>query len=46
MRPEMFAVTDALTAKVSNVKKTIVPNVGHLPQMGKPGEFNRLVLDF
>ena len=33
MRSEMFAVADTLTARVSNVKKTIVPNVGHLPQM-------------
>jgi len=37
MRPEVFAVADTLTAKVSNVKKTIVSNIGHLPQMGKTG---------
>jgi len=44
--PEVFAVADVLTTKVSNVKKAIVPNVGHLPQMEKPEEFNRIVLDF
>ena len=46
MRPEVLAVADTLTTKVSKVEKTIVPNVGHLPQMGKPEEFNRLVLVF
>jgi len=44
--PEVFAVADVLTTKVSNVKKIIIPNVGHLPQMEKPEEFNRLVLGF
>ena len=44
--PELFAVADELTKQVSNLKKTIIPNTGHLPQMEKPDEFNRIVREF
>jgi pimeloyl-ACP methyl ester carboxylesterase len=44
--PEVVAVAEVLTTKVSNIQKTIIPNVGHLPHMEKPEEFNHVVLDF
>ena len=44
--PEVFAIADVLTANIAEAKKTIIPNAGHLSQMEKPLEFNRIVLDF
>lgn len=43
---ENLAVVDTLAAKITNAQKIVIPNAGHLPQMEKPGEFNRFVLDF
>ena len=44
--PENLAVLDALATKIAGAKKVIVPHSSHLPQMEKPEEFNRVVLDF
>jgi pimeloyl-ACP methyl ester carboxylesterase len=44
--PEVFAIADVLTANIAEAKKIIIPNAGHLSQMEKPLEFNRVVLDF
>jgi pimeloyl-ACP methyl ester carboxylesterase len=42
----VFAIADVLTANIAEAKKIIIPNAGHLSQMEKPLEFNRVVLDF
>jgi 3-oxoadipate enol-lactonase len=44
--PENLAVADALATKIAGAKKIIIPNAGHLVDMEKPAEFNRIVLDF
>ncbi len=44
--PENLAVLDTLATKITNAKKIIIPQAGHLPQMEKPEEFNHVVLDF
>jgi 3-oxoadipate enol-lactonase len=44
--PENLAVLDTLAMKVVDAKKVTISQVGHLPQMENPAEFNRLVLDF
>jgi len=43
---ENLAVADTLATKITGAKKIIVPNAGHLVDMEKPEEFNRIVLDF
>jgi len=37
---------DLLEAEIPNARKTAMAGTAHLPNMGRPGEFNRLVLDF
>lgn len=44
--PENLAVADTLATKIAGAKKIVVPNAGHLVDMEKPEEFNRIVLDF
>ena len=36
---------DLLEGEIPNVSKTVVAGAAHLPNMERPGEFNRLVLD-
>jgi 3-oxoadipate enol-lactonase len=44
--PENLAVLETLATKVPNAQKILISGAGHLPQMEKPTEFNRAVLDF
>jgi len=44
--PEMFSVVDMLQNEISNARKVIMVGATHLPNMEKPAEFNRIVLDF
>ena len=40
------AITDLLAANVQGAQKTILPDTAHLPNMEKPEDFNRIVLEF
>lgn len=45
-RPRTLATADLLERDLPNARKTVVPGTAHLPNMERPQEFNRLVLDF
>ena len=45
-RARTLAAADLLEEKIPNVRKTVMAGTAHLPNMERPGEFNRLVLDF
>jgi pimeloyl-ACP methyl ester carboxylesterase len=45
-RVRTLAAADLLEEEIPNVSKTVMAGVAHLPNMERPGEFNRLVLDF
>jgi pimeloyl-ACP methyl ester carboxylesterase len=44
--PNMLAIADTIAARIAQAKKVIVPESGHLLNLERPGEFNKLVLDF
>jgi len=44
--PEFLKISDIIAAGITGAKKVIIPGVAHLPNMEKPAEFNRIVLDF
>lgn len=44
--PEVLRAADLLAKKIRNAKKIILPDSAHVPNMEKPAEFNRIVLDF
>ncbi len=39
-------IADALERAIAGSKKVIVDNAGHMPQLERPAEFNRIVRDF
>ncbi len=43
---EKLAGLETIATKVTGAKKIIIPGAGHLPQMEKPEEFNRIVREF
>ena len=45
-RARTLAAADLLEGEIPNVRKTVMPGTAHLPNMERPGEFNRLMLDF
>jgi 2-hydroxy-6-oxonona-2,4-dienedioate hydrolase len=45
-QPRVFAAADLLEKELPNVRKVIMHGTAHLPNMERPQEFNRLVLDF
>ncbi|MDQ3376452.1 MAG: alpha/beta hydrolase [Actinomycetota bacterium] len=45
-RPRPLAAADLLERELPNVRKTVLPGTAHVPNMERPEEFNRLVLDF
>ena len=45
-RARTLAAADLLEEEIPNVRKTVMAGTAHLPNMERPGEFNRLVLDF
>jgi pimeloyl-ACP methyl ester carboxylesterase len=45
-RPRTLAAADLLERDLPNARKTVVPGTAHLPNMERPQEFDRLVLDF
>ena len=44
--PEMFSIVELLQNEISGAQKVIMPGTTHLPNMEKPAEFNRIVIDF
>jgi 3-oxoadipate enol-lactonase len=44
--PPELKTADILTAGISGARKVVIHDAAHLPNMEKPAEFNRLVLDF
>lgn len=44
--PEILRAADLLENKIKKAKKVIMPDCAHVPNMEKPEEFNRTVLNF
>jgi len=44
--PGFLKISDVVATGIPGAKKVIIPGVAHLPNMEKPKEFNRIVLDF
>jgi 3-oxoadipate enol-lactonase len=45
-RPDIHAMADALAAGIPGAERVVLPGTGHLPGMERPGELNRVVLEF
>jgi pimeloyl-ACP methyl ester carboxylesterase len=45
-RPRTLAAAELLERDLPNARKTVMPGTAHLPNMERPEEFDRLVLDF
>ncbi len=45
-RPEIVAGADLLEERLPNAQKVVMPGTAHLPNMERPEEFNRIVLEF
>jgi pimeloyl-ACP methyl ester carboxylesterase len=44
--PEVLRAADLMAKEIKGAKKGILSDCGHIPNMEKPEEFNRIVLDF
>jgi pimeloyl-ACP methyl ester carboxylesterase len=44
--PEVLRAADLLADGIRKAKKILLPDSAHVPNMEKPAEFNRIVLDF
>lgn len=44
--PNLLKLVDEAGAKISGARKVVINGVGHLPNMERPAEFNKIVLDF
>ncbi|MBA2511215.1 MAG: hypothetical protein H0V28_07020 [Rubrobacteraceae bacterium] len=45
-RPRTLAAADLLEGELPDARKTVMPGTAHVPNMERPDEFNRLLLDF
>ena len=45
-RPEIVATADLLEERLPNAHKVVMTGTAHLPNMERPGEFNRIALEF
>jgi pimeloyl-ACP methyl ester carboxylesterase len=45
-QPSVFAAADLLGRELPNVRKVVMHGAAHVPNMERPEEFNRIVLDF
>ncbi|MBA3702704.1 MAG: alpha/beta hydrolase, partial [Rubrobacteraceae bacterium] len=45
-QPRVFAAADLLEKEIPNARKVVRHGTAHVPNMERPEEFNRLVLDF
>jgi pimeloyl-ACP methyl ester carboxylesterase len=44
--PEILRAGDVMVSEVKNAQKVVIADTAHVPNMEKPAEFNRAVLDF
>jgi pimeloyl-ACP methyl ester carboxylesterase len=44
--PDILASADLLHHGIAGARKVVLPGVAHVPNMERPEQFNRLVLDF
>ncbi|RPI80848.1 MAG: alpha/beta hydrolase [Chloroflexi bacterium] len=44
--PEILRAADVMAGTIPGAQKAIIPGSAHLPNMERPAEFNRVVLDF
>ncbi len=44
--PAIIEITDIIAARVPGARKAVIRDAAHVPNMERPDEFNRLVLDF
>lgn len=44
--PEILRAADVMATSIRGAKKAIIPEAAHVPNMERPAEFNRLVLEF
>jgi len=44
--PEILEIADTLEQGIADAKKVVIPGAAHHPNMEKPEEFNRVVVDF
>ena len=44
-RPRTLAAAERLEEEIPNARKVVIPGTAHLPNMERPKEFNRLVLE-
>lgn len=44
--PELLRAADVMASAIKGARKIILPDAAHVPNMEKPAEFNRAVLDF
>lgn len=44
--PEILRAADVMAGSIPGAQKAIIPGGAHLPNMEKPAEFNRVVMDF
>jgi pimeloyl-ACP methyl ester carboxylesterase len=44
--PEILRAADLMEAEIKGAQKVVIPDTAHVPNMEKPAEFNRAVLDF
>jgi len=45
-QPRVFAAADLLEKELPNVRKAIMHGTAHMPNMERPEEVKRIVLDF
>ncbi len=44
--PDKLALAQKLADEIPGAQQVVIPGVAHMVNMEKPGEFNRVVLDF
>lgn len=44
--PEILRAGDVMVGQIPNARKVVIDGAAHVPNMEKPAEFNRAVLDF
>jgi pimeloyl-ACP methyl ester carboxylesterase len=45
-QPRTLAAADLLASELPNARKVVMPGTAHLPNMERPEEFNRILLDY
>ncbi|MDP9364254.1 MAG: alpha/beta hydrolase, partial [Chloroflexota bacterium] len=45
-QPDVLAGAETLAAGIPGARRAVIPNTAHLPNLERPAEFNRLVLEF